>query len=241
MNPSKFIFSLALLFGFAALPAHSQAFWLDGSGSPIRTFSGACVHASAWTPNATHPICNPPPQAAKLDRVVLLPGSDGKVGRVIITIAKGSQEISNAFGAVSIGIDGSLKNYQENAASVAQKYAAVLGIRPQKPQSYILYFQSGGGDLTAQSTSTYAQMKVDVMKWVMPEVTVIGHTDTVGSASANDVLSLRRAQAIVKRLVDDGLKSAGVQAIGRGESDLLVPTPDNVAQAANRRVQIDIR
>lgn len=244
MNISQLACLSACVLGFMTLPAHSQSYWLDGAGSPVRSMGGDCVRTAAWSALDTHPICNPPPPPPappKVDRVVLLPAADGTVGRVIISSAKGQQELSNAFGAVSIATDGSLKNFQESAESVSQKYGAVLSALPNKPQSYILYFKSGASELTADSSISYEQMKSDALQRVMPEILVIGHTDTTGSSAANNSLSLKRAQAISKRLSAEGVKAVEIQATGRGESDLLVPTKDNVAEAANRRVQIEIR
>jgi len=40
---------------------------------------------------------------------------------------------------------------------------------------------------------------------------------------------------------DRGFPASRIQAIGRGERNLLVPTPDEVAEPRNRRVTIEVR
>ena len=76
-----------------------------------------------------------------------------------------------------------------------------------------------------------------------PEVVVIGHTDTTGSDDYNDRLSLQRAERIRARLLQRGLgiPPDNVVAVGRGKRELLVPTPDQVAEPKNRRVELHIR
>ena len=70
---------------------------------------------------------------------------------------------------------------------------------------------------------------------------VIGHTDRVGSADSNDALSKNRAEAMREVLIETGVAAEMIEAVGRGERDPLVPTEDNVAEAKNRRVEINLR
>lgn len=68
---------------------------------------------------------------------------------------------------------------------------------------------------------------------------VVGHTDSDGSARANQQLSEARAQAVVDYLVANGGVDAGrLEAEGRGESELLVDpevTPED--KQRNRRIE----
>jgi outer membrane protein OmpA-like peptidoglycan-associated protein len=68
---------------------------------------------------------------------------------------------------------------------------------------------------------------------------VEGHTDRVGPRELNQVLSERRAQAVREFLVRRYMVDASrIEVVGRGEDDPLVATGDEVAAAANRRVQV---
>ena len=70
---------------------------------------------------------------------------------------------------------------------------------------------------------------------------VIGHTDRVGTLTRNDALSLQRAARMRDELVKAGVDPAKIRVEGRGEREPLVPTPDEVAEPRNRRVEINIR
>jgi len=71
---------------------------------------------------------------------------------------------------------------------------------------------------------------------------VSGHTDSSGKADHNKELSGKRAQVIVKELVNRGISQSEIIAIGMGSERPLV-TPDNTPakKAKNRRYEIQVR
>ena len=71
-------------------------------------------------------------------------------------------------------------------------------------------------------------------------VQVIGHTDNTGAASYNQDLSERRALAVRSVLLNGGVSSGRVQAIGRGENQPVASNQTASGRAANRRVEIII-
>ena len=68
----------------------------------------------------------------------------------------------------------------------------------------------------------------------------MGHTDTQASEAYNIALSNRRAELIRENLIEVGIDPEIISTEGRGETDLLVPTDDNVSEVRNRRVVIDV-
>lgn len=70
------------------------------------------------------------------------------------------------------------------------------------------------------------------------KVSVVGHTDTMGSKDYNYALGGRRADAVQKMLIKYGIPASQIVAVSAGEEDLAVPTPDGVANAENRRVRV---
>ena len=70
------------------------------------------------------------------------------------------------------------------------------------------------------------------------KVSVVGHTDTVGSSNYNYALGGRRAEAVQKMLIKYGIPASQIVAVSAGEEGLAVPTPDNTPNAENRRVRV---
>jgi len=74
-----------------------------------------------------------------------------------------------------------------------------------------------------------------------PDVSVIGHTDTVGNSEANEKLALQRAQSVAETIRKAGLQVQDLTIASHGERNLLVSTPDNTPEPRNRRVEVTVR
>lgn len=77
------------------------------------------------------------------------------------------------------------------------------------------------------------------------DVVVAGHTDSVGSAAANQRLSEERARSVMDALVSDhGVPEGRLRAEGRGDTEPVAPNehPDGTdnpeGRQLNRRVEI---
>src|ERR1019366_7248479 len=68
-------------------------------------------------------------------------------------------------------------------------------------------------------------------------VTVEGHTDGVGSAPFNKLLSQHRAEAVVKWLTDHGIAKERLLAQGMGKEQPIMPNDTEAGRTANRRVE----
>ena len=71
-------------------------------------------------------------------------------------------------------------------------------------------------------------------------VEISGHTDTVGSARANQKLSECRANAAKTNLIGKGISQNMISATGYGETKLWVQTGDGVKEPQNRRANVDL-
>jgi len=174
------------------------------------------------------------------ERVVLLPSSDGRPGAVVVRDAGGEIRLDRPYAATARRV-GSNETYQASPEHVEERFGAALAAQPMRPKSYILYFEVGSNQLTAESQAEFAKLRSEVGERAAAEVMVIGHTDTVGNAQGNDALSLKRAESVRDLLVEAGVAGEKVEAVGRGERELLVPTADEIDEPKNRRVEINLR
>ena len=182
-------------------------------------------------------VLRAPEKAPELFAV--LPARDGHVGAIVV---KGPQEqvIDRAYGAVRIN-GGTLAPETLSEARVRETFGAALDALPASPTSYMLYFLEGKDELTDESRAQLETVFADLKRRPLPDIAVIGHTDTVGSLDFNDKLSRARADRMRDLLVGLGLPAERIFAAGRGKRELLVPTDDNVSEPRNRRVEINVR
>lgn len=71
-------------------------------------------------------------------------------------------------------------------------------------------------------------------------VQVVGHTDNTGTASYNQDLSVRRANAVADVLMDGGVAFNRINTFGRGEDQPIASNLTPEGKAQNRRVEIVI-
>jgi len=75
----------------------------------------------------------------------------------------------------------------------------------------------------------------------VPGIALEGHTDDLGDAEYNRVLSIRRAEAARRYLVESyGLAPGDIAVAGQGEASPRVPNSDAAARSMNRRVEIRV-
>ena len=183
-------------------------------------------------------LLNQPPAS----KVVLLPDADGRVGAVEVKTDGNQQTVSSTYGSASVDNRGGIKLATEDAAQVSQRYAATLAARPLAPVSFTVYFEFGSAvDIAPVIAPVLDQLRAALASYPAAEITVIGHTDRVGSLESNDVLSLQRAETVRALILQAGIQANVIEVTGRGEREPIVPTADEVPEQRNRRVEINLR
>jgi len=104
--------------------------------------------------------------------------------------------------------------------------------------SYMVFFDFDKSDLTPDAKSIIDQAAKNAGTAKVTQITVTGHTDTVGSEAYNMRLSRRRAESVAAQLEKDGIPASEIELIAKGKHDLLVPTKDGVREPKNRRVTV---
>jgi len=131
----------------------------------------------------------------------------------------------------------------ENAGRPAPPRPAPVTTAPvaaPPPADYTVYFNFDSWTLTAEDLAVLTNVINTARTGGQSRITVVGHTDTSGSAAYNQSLSVHRANVVVEALVDMGARRAAIQATGVGENDLAVQTDDDVKEAKNRRAVIGL-
>ena len=209
--------------------------------TPIARFCWGLVAAVALAVLAG--CATPPPEPSfPPSYVVLVPSPDGSVGRVTVEGQAGRQELAQAGQAASA--DGAVVVDQVPPERLARDFEVARQAQPLLPERFLLYFETGGARLTPESEALLPRVLQRITErgaLGMVDVSIIGHTDTVGRPEVNARVSLERAQFVAQRLQALGLPQLAMQVESHGETNLLVPTPDETPEPRNRRVEITLR
>ncbi len=172
--------------------------------------------------------------------VVLLPQPDGKPTAVTVRQADTEIVLDRPYAAARVASRG-LDAYQSNPQEVEAQFGPALAAQPIGAETFVLYFVEGKDEFTDESKRLVDNVLAEVARRPVPDVLVVGHTDSLGNDPANDALGLRRATTVRAALIALGVPASDVQAISRGKREPAVPTAEGVAEPRNRRVEIIVR
>ena len=181
--------------------------------------------------------------AAQGTRVVLLEDADGGVGRIAVKSAGGTQTLESARQETQVKTPCAKPSAPRilDPQEIKKQYGPTLAALPRSPETFRLYFESDTTALTAESTAEIDRIVAAIQRRASVDVRISGHCDRVGSKEYNLRLSLERAEAVRDRIVHAGVDPATIQVFSHGFSLPLVPTPDQVPEPRNRRVEVTIR
>lgn len=160
----------------------------------------------------------------------------GRTARIAGAVAGGA-----LGGYVGYRMDQQIKELKEQTAGSGIDVDAVDGgnaILVNLPDG--VTFATGSATINPGFRTLLDRVAGSLQQYPNSLVDVYGHTDTVGSAASNQRLSEQRAQSVSNYLISRGVSSARIRWMGLGETQLKVPTGDNVNEPANRRVEIKI-
>ncbi|ADO41289.1 OmpA family protein [Ketogulonicigenium vulgare Y25] len=101
-------------------------------------------------------------------------------------------------------------------------------------------FGTNSTAVSIQSQTDLRTVAASLNRYPNTSISVIGHTDSTGSASYNQDLSVRRAQAVASVLINGGVAPARVYTVGRGASQPIASNATPDGRQLNRRVEIII-
>jgi len=172
------------------------------------------------------------------EKVVLLPDLDGHVGEVTVNAKTGeSVTLTEANQSVS----GKTKVYTMSDDEVESVFGPALAAQPEPTAKFLMYFHNDSAKLTKESAKKFPEIVKSYKDRSSTDISVIGHSDAVGDKQYNYDLSYRRAMAIKKLLIKNGVPEDIIQTTSHGEENPLIPTEDGVREPRNRRVEVLVR
>jgi outer membrane protein OmpA-like peptidoglycan-associated protein len=98
-------------------------------------------------------------------------------------------------------------------------------------------FRFNSADLDVDAAPTLMELRDALNGTPNLRLTLIGHTDSIGTPPYNRTLSLRRAQSVMTWLVRQGVLPARLAIDGKGQDQPIADNGTDEGRALNRRVQ----
>jgi OmpA-OmpF porin, OOP family len=107
-----------------------------------------------------------------------------------------------------------------------------------KAPLYGITFLPGRADIAPESVIALGEVAALMRDNPEMRLRVEGHTDSTGAKAANQILSVKRAQAVVDNLVNRGLKRTRFEVAGMGDTDPVADNSTEAGRTRNRRIQL---
>ncbi|HUC80993.1 MAG TPA: OmpA family protein [Flavisolibacter sp.] len=169
----------------------------------------------------------------------------GAVGAVVGKIA-GNTAMGAIIGAAAGGVTGAVigRNMDKQAEAIAKEMKDAEVIR--EGEGIIIRFNEkvlfayDRSDLNTTAKTNLDKLNSILAKYPETNITVIGHTDNKGSDSYNQTLSEARASSVTSYAGQNGINTARLTTVGKGESDPIAVNDTEEGRASNRRVEFVI-
>jgi outer membrane protein OmpA-like peptidoglycan-associated protein len=103
-----------------------------------------------------------------------------------------------------------------------------------------LLFPLGGDVLQDQDFGLLDVSAIAMKQNERSRMIVTGYTDSEGDEEANQLLSLRRANAIVNYMAWKGIARSRLEAVGKGESSPIADNSTEAGRRQNRRIEVEL-
>jgi outer membrane protein OmpA-like peptidoglycan-associated protein len=111
------------------------------------------------------------------------------------------------------------------------------------PKTFVfdhLNFQTASTQLTPDSVGTVNDLAQVLKAYPHSQVQLVGHTDSTGTAEANQTLSLDRANAVKSTLVAQGVAANRIATAGFGQDRPVASNDTEDGRARNRRLELNV-
>ena len=137
-------------------------------------------------------------------------------------------------GAQTSGVESSTTSATSGTATALTPQQQALADLKQKS---VVYFSFDSSEIEQQYVPVVAAHAAYLVKYPTARVRLEGHTDERGSREYNIGLGERRAQAVRRALLVQGVAEAQITTVSYGEERPAVAGSDEAAFAQNRRVE----
>ncbi len=184
---------------------------------------------------------------AKAKRGAGIGAAAGAVAGAVIGNQSGSSRTGAVVGAAAgAAVGAAIGHRMDKQEQELRQIQGVEVTRPSEGEITVrltsdILFDLDSATLRSESRSTLRDLASNFQRYPDEIIDVEGHTDSSGTTEHNQVLSERRANSVRDFLVDNGVPSRNVTAVGYGETRPKATNSTPEGRQLNRRVEIHIR
>jgi OOP family OmpA-OmpF porin len=191
----------------------SGAYLTDSAGNAVRGGAGECWRAGIWTPALAN-----------------LVGCDGVMAKAlpVTSPAEAPEELATSPTETDV---------------VPEQ--AVVSTGTYETSEKISFETETLFDFDKTALKKEGKQRLDflaarLMDGVVQVVVALGHTDSLGTSTYNQLLSEKRAKAVADYLSNKGIPNEKIFTEGRGGSQPIASNSSEAGRAMNRRVEIEV-
>ena len=174
--------------------------------------------------------------------------SIGALGGALAGVLIGDDTKATLTGAVAgAAVGGGIGYYMDTQEAEVRRQLQGTGVSVTRAGDELILnmpsditFNSGSSALKAEFSSTLQSVSLVLNKYTKTNISITGHTDSDGSTSSNQTLSVSRAQAVAQDLNSRRVSGERLLTQGAGESSPIASNSTVAGKAANRRVELRI-
>jgi OOP family OmpA-OmpF porin len=191
----------------------SGAYLTDSAGNAVRGSAGECWRAGIWTPALAN-----------------LVGCDGVMAKAlpVTSPAEAPEELATSPTETDV--------VPEQAVVSTGTYEASEKISFETET----LFDFDKTALKKEGKQRLDFLAARLMDGVVQVVVALGHTDSLGTTTYNQLLSEKRAKAVADYLSNKGIPNEKIFTEGRGGSQPIASNSSEAGRAMNRRVEIEV-
>lgn len=183
---------------------------------------------------------------SRKEKGAMIGAGAGSVVGGVIGNQTGSTTRGAIIGAVVGGAAGAIIGHQMDQQAKELKQNIPGAVVTRVGEGIAVTFASGllydfdSDVVRVEAGQNLRNLAASLGKYPNTDLLIVGHTDAVGTSEYNQTLSQRRATAAANYLTAQGVSSARLQAVGRGETEPIGANDTEAGRQANGRVEIAI-
>lgn len=174
-------------------------------------------------------------------------GVIGALGGAAIGAMRGDRK--DALKGAMIGglVGGGIGSYMDTQEAEVRRQLQGSGVSVSRNGNDLILnmpsditFSPGSASIQPQFADTLGSVGLVLKKYNRTSISIVGHTDSDGSAASNQSLSIARARSVAGVLNSRGVAGNRILTNGEGESSPVASNASSSGKAQNRRVELRI-